>query len=131
MQRDNHQRNLHPWSRSQPRVLRYARRRLPDRFPVRFPDRSAARYPAHRWTGGVTSQRTDVLSVRSDGRSGDALLRYRLHPREEWRSVMGERSWSQVVRNPWPVRRARARIEGVELSPIKAVELEASRIPDV
>jgi aminotransferase len=44
---------------------------------------------------------------------------------------MGERSWSQMVRNPWPVRRARTRIEGVELSPIKAVELEASRIPDV
>ena len=45
--------------------------------------------------------------------------------------MMGERSWSQVVRNPWPTRRARTRIDGIELSPIKAVELEASRIPDV
>jgi aminotransferase len=46
---------------------------------------------------------------------------------------MGERSWSGVVRHPWARanRPIGARIDGVELSPIKAVELEASRIPDV
>jgi aspartate/methionine/tyrosine aminotransferase len=46
---------------------------------------------------------------------------------------MGERSWSGAVRHRGPRTTSprRTRIEGLELSPIKAVELEASRIPDV
>jgi len=46
---------------------------------------------------------------------------------------MGQRSWSGAGRHHWPraSRETRARIDGVELSPIKAVELAASRIPDV
>src|SRR4029450_1332750 len=46
---------------------------------------------------------------------------------------MSQRSWSGVGRRLWPraVGRAGGRAEGVELSPIKAIELEASRLPDV
>ena len=46
---------------------------------------------------------------------------------------MGERSWSGAVRHRGTraTSPGRTRIEGLELSPIKAVELEASRIPDV
>ena len=56
-----------------------------------------------------------------------------VHPPEAWRSEMGERSWSGAVRHRWPGadRAIKTRIDGVELSPIKAVELEASRLPDV
>jgi aminotransferase len=44
---------------------------------------------------------------------------------------MSQRPWSGARRRLWPHATGCARIADVELSPIKAVELEASRLPDV
>src|SRR5262249_24816048 len=44
---------------------------------------------------------------------------------------MSQRPWSAPRRHIWSHAGGRSRIDEVELSPIKAVELEASRLPDV
>ena len=81
--------------------------------------------------GGAPSTAHPASRRPPDGSSSGCLVPCDLHPREELRSEMGERSWSGVVRHrgPRPTSPGRTRIEGLELSPIKAVELRGQPDP--